>query len=366
MEHKFNPNPTPVLKTRGRGAMENPAGRFERFTSEADGDALDLPVEEEFACETPFKTELYKDPTRRIISTNDSPDVGMDTSLNPYRGCEHGCIYCFARPTHEYLGLSVGLDFESKIFVKEDAPRLLEKELSAKSWQPRPIFMSGATDPYQPTERKLQVTRRCLEVFAAFRNPVGIITKNNLVSRDADLLGELAGYGAGMVNMSMTTLDRSLARNMEPRASTPPMRLKAIETLTKAGVPVNVMLGPVLPGLTEHEIPALLQAAADAGAVSAGWTMLRLPYGVKDIFQTWLREYYPDRADKVLNRVKDMRGGKLNDPRFGSRLRGEGFFAEQIGQIFKAARQKAGLTKDIELSAAHFRVPGRAQQLELF
>ncbi len=366
MVYKEGMHIPPPLKTRGRGAMENPAGRFERLDYEADGDALDAPVEEEFECGSQRKTEIYRDATRSIVSTNDSPDVGMDTSLNPYRGCEHGCIYCFARPTHEYLGMSVGLDFETKIFAKPDAPLLLEQKLSSRGWEPRAVFMSGATDPYQPIERRLGITRQCLEVFARFRNPVGIITKNHLVTRDADLLGDLARDNAGMVNMSVTSLERSLARNMEPRASTPPMRLKAIETLAKAGVPVNVMIGPVLPGLTEHEIPAILQSAADAGARSAGFTMLRLPYGVKDIFQTWLREHYPDRADKVLNRVRDVRGGKLNDSTFGDRMRGNGFYAEQIAQIFYASRKKSGLTNPIILSADAFRVPGRAQQMELF
>lgn len=346
--------------------MENPVGRFEPMTVELDGDALDMPIEEEFDCGNQRKTELYRDATRSIISTNDSPDVGMDTSLNPYRGCEHGCIYCFARPTHEYLGLSIGLDFETKIFAKPDAPELLEKTMSAPSWKPRPVFMSGATDPYQPTERKLQITRGCLEVFARFRNPVGIITKNHLVTRDADLLGDLAKDNAGMVNMSVTSLDHKLANRMEPRAATPIMRLRAIETLSKAGVPVNVMIGPVLPGLTDHEIPSILEAAANAGARSAGFTMLRLPYGVKDIFQTWLREHYPDKAEKVLNRVRAVRGGKLNDSTFGNRMRGEGFFAEQVAAIFYTARKKHDLTHSIVLSADAFRVPGRAQQLELF
>lgn len=354
-----------IRKLHGRGAGDNPAGRFELFHSEADGDALDAYEEAEFILPPP-KTVLYQDTTKSIISVNDSPDVGMDTSLNPYRGCEHGCIYCFARPTHEYLGLSLGLDFETKIFAKTDAPTLLAKSLSSKSWQPRPVFMSGATDPYQPSERKLKITRGCLEVFASFRNPVGIITKNHLVTRDIDILGDLASDDAAMVNMSVTTLDHRLANKMEPRAATPIMRLRAIETLTKAGIPVNIMIGPVLPGLTEHEIPKILQSAADAGAQSAGFTMLRLPYGVKDIFQTWLKEHYPDRLDKVMNRIRDVRDGKLNDSTFGSRMRGRGFYAEQIAQIFYVARQKFGLTRSIRLSSEAFRVPGQAQQLELF
>lgn len=358
--------PNPPLKTPGRGVLENPAGRFESVDYEADGDALDMPVEEEFDHGLQIKTEVFNDNTKSIISVNDSPDVGMDTSLNPYRGCEHGCIYCFARPTHEYLGLSPGLDFETKIFAKHNAPALLEKTFLSRSWEPRPVFMSGATDPYQPIERKLEITRACLEIFAKFRNPVGIITKNHMVTRDLDILSDLARDNAAMVNISITSLDHKLINKMEPRASTPKMRLKAIEALSTAGVPVNVMLGPVLPGLTDHEIPGILKAAAEAGARSAGYTMLRLPYAVKDVFQTWLHEHYPDRAGKVLNRIRDMRGGKLNDSRFESRKRGEGFYAEQIAQIFAVSKNKYGLNRTIHLSSESFCNPYEPQQLSLF
>jgi DNA repair photolyase len=349
----------------GRGALENPAGRFEPLQVEADPEGLQPLAEEEDDPLPKLKTQVFRDRSKTIISTNDSPDIGMEATLNPYRGCEHGCIYCYARPTHEYLGLSAGLDFETKIFAKPDAPKLLEEKLSSPGWQPKLIFLSGVTDPYQPIERKLKITRACLEVLVDFRNPCGFITKNSLVTRDIDLLKQLAEINGVTVNLSITTLDRKLVRAMEPRASTPPLRLKAIEQLAAAGIPVNVMIGPVLPGLTEHEIPAILEAAANAGAGSAGYTMLRLPYGVKDLFQTWLKEHYPDRAEKVLNRIRSIRDGKLNDSEFGTRMRGEGFYADQIGQIFDLAKKRYGLTKRAPISTAHFRRNARDRQLSL-
>jgi DNA repair photolyase len=351
----------------GRGALANPAGRFETLALAADPD-LEPELDENGAIvqPNPLKTQIFHDHSKTILSTNDSPDIGMDYTLNPYRGCEHGCIYCFARPTHEYLGLSAGLDFETKIFAKPDAPRLLADKLSSPKWEPKIIFMSGVTDPYQPIEKKLRITRQCLEVLVDFRNPVSFITKNNLIIRDLDLLSELARHNCVSVNMSVTTLDRHVARVMEPRASTPGLRLKAIEALSKAGVPVNVLMGPVVPGLTEHEIPALLKAAADAGAVAAGYTMLRLPYGVKHLFEDWVKEHFPDRADKVLNRIKDIRDGKLNNSDFGSRMVGEGFYADQIAQMFKLAKQKNGLTKRVVLSTGAFRRDARNPQLSLF
>lgn len=351
---------------RGRGALENPTGRFEKLTLSEDPDT-DFPEQEEDADGKQIKTCIYRDTTRSIISTNDSPDVGMDATLNPYRGCEHGCIYCYARPGHEYLGLSAGIDFETKIFAKPDAPELLKKALQAPSWQPVPITMSGVTDPYQPIERKLKITRGCLGVLCAFRNPVAIITKNYLVTRDIDYLGDLASVQAAMVNLSITTLDNNLARVMEPRASSPDRRFQAIEMLSKAGIPTNVMIGPVLPGLTEHEIPAILERAAASGARNAGYTMLRLPYGVKDLFQTWLAEHYPDRAKKILNRIREMRGGKLNDSTFGARMRGNGPHADQINQIFYMARKKYGLDQPYaQLSTDHFRKEAFDRQLRLF
>jgi DNA repair photolyase len=353
-------------KINGRGALENPVGRFEPLQVEPDPEGCVPEEDGEEPKSRQIKTQVFRDKSRSIISTNDSPDIGMEATLNPYRGCEHGCIYCFARPTHEYLGLSAGLDFETKIFAKPDAPKLLEEKLSSPGWVPKVIFLSGVTDAYQPLEKKLKITRGCLEVLADFCNPVSFITKNQLVTRDIDLLKRLAEKQAAAVNISITTLDRKLARNMEPRASTPPLRLKAVETLAKAGIPVNVMIGPVLPGLNDHEIPAILQAAAGAGAQSAGYTMLRLPYGVKDLFQTWLKEHYPDRAEKVLARIRSVRDGKLYDAEFGSRMRGEGFHADQISQLFDISRRRFGLTRRVALSTAHFNRRARDRQLSLF
>jgi DNA repair photolyase len=357
----------PVFKPqiRGRGALENPTGRFEKLEAFETRDETFFDAEE--LEERQIETCVYNDKTKTIVATNDSPDIGMEVTVNPYRGCEHGCIYCYARPGHEYFGLSAGLDFETKIFAKPEAAALLKQELSKPSWIPKVLTLSGVTDCYQPIERKLKITRGCMEVLAAFRNPAVIITKNNLVTRDADIFADMAKNDLIAVNMSITTLDGKLARNMEPRASRPEMRLKAIEILAKAGVPVNVMIGPVLPGLTEHEIPAILESASNAGATRAGYTMLRLPYGVKDLFQTWLAEHYPDRAQKILNRVREMRGGKLNDPRFGVRMRGEGFHADQIAHIFKLSRKRFGLDKDWpELSTAHFRRNAFSSQFDLF
>jgi DNA repair photolyase len=274
---------------------------------------------------------------------------------------------CYARPFHEYLDLSPGIDFETKIFVKEDAPELLRKELSARSWEPKVLVMSGVTDPYQPVERRLKITRGCLEVLAEFRNPVGIITKSDLVTRDADLLGELAGHGAAIVNLSITTLSKELKRAMEPRAALPENRLEAIRRLSDAGIPTGVMVAPVIPGLTDHEMPEILECAAEAGAVRAGWIMLRLPHAVKDLFADWLARHFPDRKEKVLNRLRDLRGGVLYDPRFGARMRGEGPFAEQVRQVFEVTCRRVGLNEvPVELSTAAFRRPPRGDQLGLF
>ncbi|CAN5543520.1 MAG: PA0069 family radical SAM protein [Actinomycetota bacterium] len=265
---------------------------------------------------------------------------------------------CFARPNHEYLGFSAGLDFETRIMVKEDAPELLRKELSSKKWKPRTLAMSVATDAYQPIEKKLEITRRCLEVLAEFRNPVAVVTKNYLVARDIDLLSELAKYNAASVMVSLTTLDDDLRRRMEPRTSSPSRRLAAIEKLSDTEVPVGVMAAPVIPGLTDHELPKLLEAAANAGATSAGYTMLRLPYAVAPLFEDWLVRNYPDRREKILGRIREIRGGKLNDPRFGSRMKGEGFFAEHVSKLFAVSVRKAGINrKHAPLSAASFRIP---------
>lgn len=345
---------------RGRGAAENPVNRFELICYQHNPDD---PNDSGEIAPSP-STQFFRDTTRTILAHNDSPDVGFDTSINPYRGCEHGCIYCYARPTHEYLGFSAGLNFETKIMVKEDAPELLRRELSSPRWQPRVIAMSGVTDPYQPVERRLQLTRRCLAVLAEFRNPVGIITKNQLVARDCDLLSELARYQAAAVYVSLTTLDGELARNMEPRATQPSGRLAAITALANAGVPVGVLTAPIIPGLNDHELPALLQAAADAGAQYAGYVLLRLPYGLGDLFEGWLQRHYPARSDKILNRLKEMRGGSLNDPRFGARMRGEGELARQIDALFELGRKRSKLTgPSPSLSVASFRPPGGKQGL---
>ena len=345
--------------SRGRGTAENPPNRFERLAY--------LPIlESNDDDDSAVKTQYLKDASRSLITFNDSPDVGFDASINPYRGCEHGCIYCYARPYHEYLGFSAGLDFETKILVKEDAPELLRAELASRKWQPKVVAISGVTDAYQPIERKLQLTRRCLEVLAEFRNPVVIVTKNQLVTRDIDLLKELAGFNAAAVCVSVTTLDVDLARVMEPRTSTPPNRLEAIQALAEAGVPVRVLVAPTIPGLTDHEMPSIIQAAAKAGARNAGYVVVRLPHGVGELFEKWLEEHFPDRKKKVLNRIREMRGGKLNDPNFGSRMRGEGVFAEQIKSMFKLACRKAGIEGvGPELSIAAFRRPS-GPQLSLF
>ncbi len=340
---------------RGRGAAENPRNRFETLSYVRDPEGIDP--------EGPApETQFFKDPSRSLITYNDSPDVGFEASINPYRGCEHGCIYCYARPTHEYLGFSAGLDFETKILVKEDAPALLRRELSSPHWKPQPLAISGVTDPYQPVERRLRLTRQCLEVLAEFRNPVVIITKNHLVTRDLDLLGELAHHEGAAVYLSVTTLNTRLARTMEPRTSYPTRRLAAIEALARAGVPAGVLVAPVIPGLTDHELASIIAAATKAGARFAGYVLLRLPHAVAPLFEGWLTEHLPDRKDKVLNRIRAIRGGRLNDPRFDSRMKGEGIFAEQIAALFSLACRKAGIVaRGPHLSIAAFRRPTPAQ-----
>jgi DNA repair photolyase len=348
----------PSQPIKGRGASNNPTNRFEKiaFEREEDWD----PSEDKAP-----RTQVLKDSTQSIIAYNQSPDVGFDAGINVYRGCEHGCAYCFARPTHEYLGFSAGLDFESKIVVKEDAPELLRKELMSRNWKPRVLGMSGVTDCYQPLERHFKLTRRCLEVLAEFRNPVCVITKNYLVTRDVDLLGELAKFEAAVVNISITTLDASLTPKLEPRASLPAARLEAIRILSQAGVEVGVLAAPMIPGLNDHEITNIIGEAVKAGAKFAGYVPLRLPYAVGPLFERWLELHFPGRKENVLNRIRSMRGGQLNDPKFGSRMRGEGVFADQLSQMFHIACRKAGLKDErSSLSTAHFRRPAGAQ-LEL-
>src|SRR5436309_9336435 len=350
---------TQPISLKGRGAASNPANRFEEIRLERNDDWN--PAEDPAPA-----TQFFRDATSTIIAYNDSPDVGFNASVNPYRGCEHGCIYCYARPTHEYLGFSAGLDFETRIMVKEQAPELLRQELSSPKWNPQVIAMSGVTDCYQPIERKLKLTRRCLEALAEFRNPVCIVTKNHLVTRDLDVLSELAKYQAAAVFVSLTTLDSKLTPKLELRTSLPNHRLAAIEALSCAGIPVGVFVAPVIPALNDHELPALLAAAANAGAKHAGYVALRLPYAVAPLFEDWLMRHFPDRKEKVLNRIRAMRGGKLNDPNFGSRMEGQGIFADQIAQMFDVACRKAGLNRErINLSTASFRVPS-GPQLSLF
>ena len=343
-------------KLRGRGIAAAPANRFESFALERD---------QEFEDRDP-RTRFYRDVSRSIVSRNQSPDVPFETSLNPYRGCEHGCSYCYARPTHEFLGLSAGLDFETKIFAKSDAADLLRRKLDSAAWKPQVLALSGVTDPYQPVERRFGITRSCLEVLAEFRNPVGIVTKSALVRRDIDVLQRLAQFRAASVTLSITSLDPELARRMEPRAAQPDARIAAVRALASAGIPVGVNVAPIVPGLNDHEIPAILQRSAEAGARWAGYMVVRLPYGVKELFEEWLAVHYPDRREKVLNRLRSLRAGKLNDPHFGSRMVGRGFFSEQLRDLFELARRRAGLQrKGDALSCAQFRRP-RGTQLALF
>jgi len=357
------PPPSPAIH--GRGASWSPANRFEKLHVDL-GDADLVQIDPTDVEERPRRaTQFFRDGTKTIIARNNSPDVGFETSVNPYRGCEHGCIYCFARPTHEYLGLSAGLDFESKIMVKTDAPKLLEEELSSPKWESQVLVMSGVTDPYQPVERKLRITRGCLEVLARFRNPVAIITKNRLVTRDVDLLGELASYQASAVNVSVTSLDPDLQRVLEPRTSSPQARLEAVSMLRSAGIPVGVMVAPIIPGLTDHEVPKILEACAKAGAQFAGYTIVRLPWAIAPLFERWLDEHFPEKKEKVLQRIRDIRGGaKLNDARWSSRIKGEGIYADQIRSMFEVGCRRAGMNERPKLSTASFR--RMREQLKLF
>jgi DNA repair photolyase len=356
------PPPSPAI--RGRGASWSPANRFEKLHVDVnDVDVAQIDQDDD-GKQPRRETQFFRDDSKSIITRNNSPDVGFETSLNPYRGCEHGCIYCYARPTHEYLGFSAGLDFESKIMVKTDAPALLRAELESPRWKPQVLVMSGVTDPYQPIEKKLRITRGCLEVLAKFRNPVAIITKNRLVARDVDLLRELASYSAAAVNISVTSLDSKLQRVLEPRTSSPEARLDAIRQLRAAGVPVGVMVAPVIPGLTDHDVPRILEACAGAGAQFAGYTIVRLPWAVAPLFEHWLEEHFPDRKEKILGRIRDLRGnGRLNNSRWHTRMTGEGIFAEQIASLFEISCRRAGIGKRPQLSVASFRRSTR--QLDL-
>ncbi len=352
-----------TLPIRGRGARSNATGRFESLSLEAFDDGWTADDEEP----KQLTTELTAERAKKIITTNDSPDISFDQSINPYRGCEHGCIYCYARPAHAYMGLSPGLDFESKLFFKPEAARLLERELSRPAYVCKHIHIGGNTDPYQPVERKLQVTRQILEVMDRFNHPISIITKNNMIVRDADILGRMAARRLASAFVSITTLDRKLARSMEPRASTPEKRLEAVSRLAEAGVPVGVGFAPCIPGLNDHEMEAVLERAAAAGATSAMYVALRLPYEIKDLFREWLQTDQPGRAAKVMSLVRQMRGGKDYDSTFGKRSRGEGPVAAMMARRFQVAIKRFNLDRPRdELDQSQFRVPGRAEQMSLF
>ncbi|MBP7703883.1 MAG: PA0069 family radical SAM protein [Caulobacter sp.] len=354
--------PPPLVK--GRGARSNASGRFESRVRESfdDGWTLDDPEPAQLT------TTVLPDASKTIIARNSSPDIHFDRSINPYRGCEHGCIYCFARPNHAYLGLSPGLDFETKLFFKPEAANLLTAELSKKGYKPRHIQIGADTDPYQPLERKLRVTRQVLEVLQAFRHPLTIITKSNLITRDADILGEMGRAGLASAAISITTLDRKLARSMEPRAATPQRRLDAVKALTDAGCRVTVMFAPVIPGLNDHELEAVLEASAAAGATGAGYVMVRLPLEISELFQQWLATDHPDRAARVMSLIRQMRGGKDYVSEWGERARGKGPIAQLVAARFRAARTRYGLDGPREpLDLEAFRVPPKpGDQMSLF
>lgn len=347
-----------ATRPRGRGAGDNPDQRFTQ---------LHVSYEEG---EAPSKvtTKFFVDHSQSIITTNNSPDLGFGGSINPYRGCEHGCAYCYARPTHEYLGFSAGLDFESRIMVKPDAPGLLRSALMRPKYEPDRLAMSGVTDCYQPVERSMKITRGCLEVLAECHHPVVLITKNHLVTRDIDLLAKLAADHAAAVYLSITSLDPKLAHVLEPRASSPAMRLQAMRTLYEAGVPVGVSAAPMIPGLNDHELPAIIEAAAEAGASFASYTVVRLPFAVKDVFADWLDEHVPGQREKVLGRIEESQGRTLSHPEFGKRLKGVGVWADQIAQVFQVSLRRSGIAQKRPpvLSVAAFRKPVvRGPQMEL-
>ena len=350
-------------RRRGRGAVSNRTGRFEPETADAFDDGW-----ESLASLDAFKTEVFEDSAKSIISRNDSPDISFDRSINPYRGCEHGCVYCYARPTHCYLGHSAGLDFETKLYAKTNAAELLEKELAHANYQPQTIALGANTDPYQPIERQRRITRSILEVLSRTGHPVGIVTKSALVARDIDILAPMAEKGLAKVAISVTTLDRHVARAMEPRAATPSRRIETIRQLTAAGIPVTVMVAPVIPGLTDHELEAILESSRNAGARDAGYVLLRLPLEIKDLFREWLNQEFPDRARRVINLLRTMHGGQDYNSAFGQRQRGSGPYADQIAMRFKLARNRLNLdTERLQLRTDLFKRPiVRGQQLPLF
>ncbi len=354
----------PPQPRKGRGAVTNATGRYERLAQERVDDGWRHPDEDA----PPLRTTVAVDSSRTVIARNQSPDVPFDRSINPYRGCEHGCVYCFARPSHAYLGLSPGLDFESRLFAKPDAPVLLRKELARKGYACQPIAMGTNTDPYQPVERERKITRALLEVLAEHEHPVTIVTKSDLIVRDLDILGPMAAKGLASVSLSVTTLDRDLARLMEPRAPTPDKRLAAIRAVVAAGVPAGVLVAPVIPAVNDSEIEAILERAQAAGARGAAWVLLRLPLEIKDLVEEWLRAHFPDRADRVLSLVRQSRGGSLYRAEWGKRMSGEGPYAHMIAQRFRQTCQRLGLAKrSVALDTSRFAVPGAAvRQMSLF
>jgi len=350
-------------RRRGRGAQSNASGRYEAVARVAFDDGW-----QSFDELPPFKTTVTIDSTRKIITRNDSPDISFDRSINPYRGCEHGCIYCFARPTHAYLGLSPGLDFETKLFAKPEAPKLLERELSAASYVPRTIAIGTNTDPYQPIDRRYEIMRRILEVLERAGHPVGIVTKSALVLRDVDILARMAKRNLAKVALSVTTLDAELARTMEPRAATPSRRLQTLRQLSAAGIPTSVLVAPIIPAINDSEIERILDAAVAAGVKGAGYVILRLPLEVRDLFREWLMANFPDRYRHVFKLIREMRGGKDYDSSWGLRQTGSGPYAWMIGRRFEIACEKLGLNaSETKLTTEHFRPPRPAAvQLDLF
>jgi DNA repair photolyase len=357
---------TRVPPLKGRGAIGNETSRFEALKREAVDDGWERLAEPEFP--DTLRTTLTVDRSRSIISRNDSPDIRFTASINPYRGCEHGCVYCFARPSHAWLGLSPGLDFESRLFYKPEAASLLDRELRAPRYRPSSIALGANTDPYQPVERDLRITRSVVEVLAAFNHPFGIVTKSALVLRDLDLLAPLAGLGLVGVCVSVTTLDRDLARRLEPRAATPARRIEIIRRLAAAGVPVTVLASPMIPGLNDHELEAILEVAVEAGATGAGTILLRLPLELKDLFQDWLRAHVPDRADRILSLIRQSRDGGLNHADFGTRMTGTGPYAALLARRFRLAERRLGLNqRRWARDETRFRVPSApGDQLSLF
>ncbi|SIT40166.1 Radical SAM domain protein [Paraburkholderia ribeironis] len=366
----------PPAPRKGRGAVTNLQGRYEVDQREAVDDGW-LPAAEEDHESKVLRTQVFEERAKTILTRNASPDIPFSVSLNPYRGCEHGCIYCFARPTHSYLGLSPGLDFESRIYAKINAPELLERELSKKSYEPEPIALGVNTDAWQPVERDLRLTRRVIEVLSERNQPFAAITKSSLIERDIDLLAPMAARGQFMAAITITTLDAEMARTLEPRAATPSRRLRTIRTLSEAGIPVGVSIAPVIPFVTEPDMERVLEACAQAGASNASYIVLRLPWEVAPLFKDWLAAHFPDRADRVMSRVRDMRGGKDYDASFATRMKGEGLWADLLKQRFHHAARRLGLNRRDRgiLDMSHFRriEPSRAdepardgRQLDLF